>query len=224
VAATYPFQVNDGGRSGSHRPKEKNDCTVRALAIAFGMTYDLAYDILQAAGRKEHGGFHFRPWLEQRRTFNGYRIEWMEFPAVKGCRRMNPAAFAKTRRFKRGRFICRTAKHVYAVLDGVVQDVRPEYDGRCIYGAYRLTPLKARRTRRTTKRRGARKASRARQARPFVGPCRDMLELWFLEFEQDNQVLRRYYGDGPEARHALKHYKATGQLLPSGTWDTARGI
>jgi hypothetical protein len=38
---------------------------------------------------------------------------------------------------------------------------------------------------------------------PRIGPCRDMLELWFLEFVQDGQVFRRYFADRPAARTAL---------------------
>lgn len=41
----------DAGRSASRRPRQKNDCTVRALALARGLTYDEAYDTLKAAGR-----------------------------------------------------------------------------------------------------------------------------------------------------------------------------
>ena len=220
LGITYPFQKNDGGRSKSLRPNEKNDCTVRCLAIAFGLQYDLAYDILTAAaGYRPGKGCHFRQWLGKRRTFNRYRITWIEFPAVKGQQRMNPVIFAKT--YHRGRYICRTAKHVYAVIDGVVQDNNPEYNERCIYGAYRLEPAKAaaRRTRRTTTRRRRPADNTARQnetrQRPFIGPCNDPMELWFLEFDSGIMVYRRYYADGPEARAALKHYKATGELLPS---------
>lgn len=36
--ALYPFKYSDGGRSESRRPKQRNDCTVRALAIVTGQT------------------------------------------------------------------------------------------------------------------------------------------------------------------------------------------
>lgn len=40
--------------------------------------------------------------------------------------------------------------------------------------------------------------------RPFIGPCRDPLHLWFLEFEEVGQVRRRYYANREEARAALR--------------------
>lgn len=35
---------SDAGRSESRRPRQKNDCTVRALALALELRYDDAYD------------------------------------------------------------------------------------------------------------------------------------------------------------------------------------
>lgn len=43
---------SDAGRYGSRRPRQKNDCTVRALALAMGLPYDEAYDRLKEAGRR----------------------------------------------------------------------------------------------------------------------------------------------------------------------------
>lgn len=45
--------------------------------------------------------------------------------------------------------------------------------------------------------------------RPFIGPCRDPLRLWFLEFEDARGVWRRYFADRDEARAALRREKAT---------------
>ena len=42
------------------------------------------------------------------------------------------------------------------------------------------------------------------QRRPFIGPCRDPLRLWFLEYEDTRGVWRRYFADRAEARAALK--------------------
>jgi hypothetical protein len=53
--------------------------------------------------------------------------------------------------------------------------------------------------------------------RPRIGPCRDMLELWYLEWEASGQVWRRYYANRPEARLALRIYKAEGRFIPSGS-------
>jgi len=128
---TFPFTRSDAGRSLSKRPKQKNDCTVRALATARAMDYDLAYDILAEAGRKCAKGFHIGQWLEKQPG-----VKKIAFPAKKGQSRMNPLTFAK--QFPTGRYICRTAKHVYCVIDGAVFDtVKPRHN-RCIYTAWEI--------------------------------------------------------------------------------------
>lgn len=130
----YPFVWSDGGRAVSRRPKQSNDCTVRAVAIALNMSYDHAYDLLAGAGRKCWSGFDVVGWLAAQ--------DWAEkipFPAEKGRRRMNPAEFSK--RFASGRYICRVAKHVFAVVDGVIHDSNEQRPDRCIYTAWRIKGL-----------------------------------------------------------------------------------
>lgn len=130
-ALAYRFRHSDAGRAQSLRPRQKNDCTVRALALARNLPYDEAYDILKAAGRKCERGFQFPDWIN--------RQPWatkMPFPAIKGQRRMNPAYF--TEAYPRGAFIARVAKHVFAVIDGVVLDTAENSPDRCIYTAWRI--------------------------------------------------------------------------------------
>jgi hypothetical protein len=127
----YPWTRNDAGRRTSTRSKQKNDCTVRAIALARNMPYDEAYDMLAEAGRKCAKGFDIMTWLDQH--------EWatkIPFPAKKGESRMNPVEFAK--QFPNGTYICRVAKHVYCVVDGVVFDTHRSRPNRCIYTAWRI--------------------------------------------------------------------------------------
>jgi len=42
---------------------------------------------------------------------------------------------------------------------------------------------------------------------PRIGPCRDPLRLWFLEYLENGQVFRRYYADRGEARFQLKKWR-----------------
>lgn len=49
---------------------------------------------------------------------------------------------------------------------------------------------------------------RMRPLLPRIGPCRDPLDLWFLEFEQAGQILRKFYGERPEAQAALRDLRA----------------
>lgn len=128
---SYPWLASDAGRSASKRPKQKNDCTVRALATVMGLPYDEAYDILAEAGRKCSRGFAFPKWINAQPWAKKH-----SFPAVKGQRRMNPATFAQ--QFPRGRFICQVAKHVFAVVDGVLIDLHENAPDRCIYAAWEI--------------------------------------------------------------------------------------
>lgn len=124
--------INDGGRSTSRRPKQKNDCTVRALAISEGLDYDLAYDELKEAGRQCAKGFDFKAWAKAQPK----RFESLSFPAVKGRPRMNVERFCHE--YPSGTYIIRTAKHVMAVKGGVVYDDCAPDMLRCVYAAYRI--------------------------------------------------------------------------------------
>lgn len=129
---SYPWLAVDAGRSTSKRAKQKNDCTVRALATARGLPYDDAYDLLAAAGRKCGRGFAFSKWINEQPW-----AKKISFPAVKGKRRMNPATFSQ--QFPHGRFVCQVAKHVFAVIDGVVHDTHASRPDRCIYTAWAIS-------------------------------------------------------------------------------------
>ena len=129
------FWVNsDGGRSISKRPAQKNDCTVRALAIARNLPYDDAYDILKEAGRKCSRGFDFVGWMSEQ--------SWatkLAFPAVKGQRRMSPAQFCRD--YPIGHYILRVSKHVIAVKDGVIFDTFENRPDRCVYSAWSIKSI-----------------------------------------------------------------------------------
>lgn len=127
----YPFIQTDAGRSGSKRPKQKDDCTVRALALARKLQYDTSYDLLASAGRKCARGFDIMTWLSKQTWATK-----IPFPAVKGSRRMNPASFCST--YKTGTYIVRTAKHVFVIKDGNVCDTHAPNPRRCIYTAWKV--------------------------------------------------------------------------------------
>lgn len=125
------FHRSDAGRSTSKRSKQRNDCTVRAYTIAMGLTYDDVYDYFASLGRKSGKGFEFRKFAD-----NHPSLRWVSFPAVKGQTRMNPAKFCAA--YLTGRWIVRTAKHVMAVVDGVIVDDYSPRPDRCIYGAWQV--------------------------------------------------------------------------------------
>jgi hypothetical protein len=126
------FQHNDGGRSTSKRPKQKQDCVVRAIAIAFKMPYDAIYDELAALGRKSGNGTKkelWKGWLEG-------RVNKRSFPAVAGCKRMNPVAFCN--QFPTGTFIIQMAGHLSVVIDGTVHDDFRIDETKCIYASWQV--------------------------------------------------------------------------------------
>jgi hypothetical protein len=135
---SYLFEKTDAGRSESKRPRQKIDCTVRALALACNVEYDKAYDELKERGRKSHARHNFPKKRSNDEAF-GFKFTWKSFPAIKGQKRMNPVSFCNS--FPKGTYICRTAKHVFAVLNGVIHDLEPERDDRCIYGCWMVTKL-----------------------------------------------------------------------------------
>lgn len=133
------FVKTDGGRSLSKRKKQKNDCTVRALALATNISYDEAYEICAEAGRKCGQGLLMKQFLPTV-IVNGYRFKWYPLQAVKGEMRVTPVTFAINH--PAGKYILKTAKHVLACIDGVVMD---DDDGgtsplayRCVYGYWQL--------------------------------------------------------------------------------------
>ncbi len=116
---------------------------MRALALAANISYDTAYDILAERGRKCSRGFHFPFGSSKIKSGDlpeaGIRLTWVSFPAVPGETRMNLAKFSA--KFRTGVYIARTAKHVQVAIDGVFYDTSKQYDQRCIYGAWKITPI-----------------------------------------------------------------------------------
>jgi len=57
---------------------------------------------------------------------------------------MSPERFAIE--FSKGVYICKTVKHVYAVVNGIINDAYKVdwYDGRCVYGCWKVDELPSR--------------------------------------------------------------------------------
>ena len=131
---SYPFLRTDAGRSQSKRPKQKNDCTVRALALTFDLSYDDAYDLLHQNGRRSGRPFPFPAWIQHAPL--GQSLLWHSFPAVKGELRMRIATFCRLH--PAGSWILLKSKHIFAVHNGVVLDEDAPRDNCCIYGAWEV--------------------------------------------------------------------------------------
>ena len=126
--------ITDAGRSTSRRARQTNDCTVRALASAVGLAYDVAYDYLAGKGRKCGKGFHLQLLLND---FPG--VQKLAFPAQKGKPRMSLASFITSH--PSGTYVVRTAKHVQTVINGVIHDTHQTRLSRCVYTAWRFEAI-----------------------------------------------------------------------------------
>lgn len=49
---------------------------------------------------------------------------------------------------------------------------------------------------------------------PRIGPCRDPLRLWFLEFADGGRVFRKYFAARADARRALRTMRDLARAFP----------
>lgn len=94
------------------RGNERCDCTVRAVAAAFKLSYTEAHEKLAALGRKPNRGFEFRIGIIQ----NLGNIECRPDLCCVSVGKIWPA-------LQSGRFIVKITDHVYAVIDGEAHDL-----------------------------------------------------------------------------------------------------
>ena len=69
------YMKNDGGRASSKRPKQKNDCVVRAIAVAFNLPYDDVYETMADLGRKCGRGTDkdaWQSWINMKATKHSF--------------------------------------------------------------------------------------------------------------------------------------------------------
>lgn len=149
LAAAH-FVATDAGRLAGDRGRtirgaqkqETNDCTVRALALACQVSYDLAHAWCEQQGRKRNRGFDL-PKLLRTRGFAlwGHRFVWVSCPAVPGQNRTDFRALHRSGALRGQRVIVREAKHVFCAVNGVRHDTSDAYEGRCVYGYWIAVPV-----------------------------------------------------------------------------------
>lgn len=91
---------------------DKSDCSVRALAVATGCTYQQSSAIFSAAGRKLKKGTFVETSLK-------VYVEWLGCEELK-VREWPLAGFIAA--YPKGRFILHRKGHAFAVIDGVLHD------------------------------------------------------------------------------------------------------
>jgi len=102
--------------NGGSPPSEKNDCTVRALAISTGSTYNKAYMLLCSAGRKRNRGFVIEKFLKKNCSYLGHCFHKLPF--------RKPITIQKfIQKYPKGVFYTKIRGHVFVIKDGAVYDM-----------------------------------------------------------------------------------------------------
>lgn len=119
-------------RSAAGELNEKNDCSVRALALVCEITYQEAHALLTLEGRKNRHGtpFSYTCAALESLGFKAVRIEQndiiSQYPgihstALKGITSHHPARFPDV--WKNGKkYLMQTRGHILAVIDGKAHD------------------------------------------------------------------------------------------------------
>ena len=135
------YTYDDGGRKAAGYKGKTGDCGTRAVAIAAGLPYQVAYDLINEQARDERPRRGKRSdarsgcWphtidaiLRQR-----FGFRWVPTMAIgSGCTvHLKDGELPMT-----GRMVVRVSKHYIAVVDGVIHDTFDDQrDGtRCVYG------------------------------------------------------------------------------------------
>lgn len=133
------FVRSDGGRSLSRRPKQRNDCTVKAAAIACQVNYDEAYDAIKKLGRECNKG----AWLPTgKKTVRDGELlgkSWV-WVGIKRPERGGkwPTVNDLVKTLK-GAGVLRVSKHVIAFRDGQWYDDGNSYSNATVRGYWKVS-------------------------------------------------------------------------------------
>ena len=147
----YAYQCSDGGKAQCGLTHERNDCTVRTLAIAAEIPYKEAHSLLASFGRKDGKGFAFGNLDGE--TVNGYKVElhvikpvkvmakssFYNVEYVKAFKRPTLKAFLASDEAKRERLAITVPSHIFAVIDGVVHDSYKVGSSKRVWNYYTFT-------------------------------------------------------------------------------------
>lgn len=130
-------KITDAGRSTSAHPEEGNDCAIRAIALARGMSYDEIYEAFQRMGRKQDQDAPKTMWQGYLNCLPGTKRH--TFPANAREPRLSLEDFCA--QYKKGNFVVEVHRYLIAVVDGVVLDQAPRDKPKkkdCVYVAWEL--------------------------------------------------------------------------------------
>jgi len=124
------FKYNDGGRAKAGHHGKTGDCQVRAVAIATGLPYNIAYALLA-------------PYqYENDQAMGGYKevltsLGWTRHPG----RHKGKTTHLTAGELPSGTIVAQVSQHVCAVKNGVIHDIYdPSRDGTRMVYAYWTPP------------------------------------------------------------------------------------
>ncbi len=138
------FAYNDGGREAAGYKGHTGDCAARSIAIALGIDYKAAYNLVNSFGAVEHKSKRRHSKSNARTGVFGPTMRrimeslgWIWTPTMligSGCK-----VHVKADELPMGNIILALSKHYVAMIDGVLQDTYDSSrDGtRCVYGYWR---------------------------------------------------------------------------------------
>jgi hypothetical protein len=129
------FKYDDGGRANAGYKGKTGDCVTRAIAIASGKGYKEVYDLINNVASKPVARSGV-PKKVVAQVMKDLGFKWTATMKIgSGCK-----VHLKADELPTGRVVCRTSRHLVAVIDGVVHDT---YDctrdgSRCVYGYWTM--------------------------------------------------------------------------------------
>ncbi len=125
-----PFVKTDGGKLAAGFDREIKDCTVRSMAIATEIGYNNAHAICRAEGRRDRGGLttpQITRALQAAAKKHNLRVEEVQKPQAIGSfnkwsKTIHGTLAQVLPQYRTGRYIFISARHAFAVIDGIVHD------------------------------------------------------------------------------------------------------
>lgn len=122
----YKWTESDGGKKSSKNWHDDNDCTVRALAHAYDVPYDVAHTFLRRYGRKDKKGISFYMFVESGKMKYYFGGTVLKIPCSTTLQKTMETIGP-------GTFLWLRSRHVLCIKDGVVLDTYQSRPGaRCI--------------------------------------------------------------------------------------------
>ena len=117
--------IGDGGKLAAGFFKENNDCAVRAIAFATGVSYSKAHDLFTAAGRKHGKGSSLEMIDRVAANFMSARTNLGRYHTTPtGQRRLGwcPTLATFLKEHPTGKYVVIIRRHAVAIINGKCYD------------------------------------------------------------------------------------------------------